>query len=344
MTARSTFLPGNRGIKFQGRRTPPGSNGRERRRHPRCGSVQGRCPRVLPYEGPVTQRGARHGLASAGTLCAVRLRRGARTTRSLTVQPEAGEATLVEAVVSRARDQAPDQDTGLLHEEFVRRYYDRVPEEELAARDPANLCRAALAHLELLSGRRGPGSALRVYNPAPDRDGWRSPHTVVEIVSDDMPFLVDSVTMELDRQGHAVESLIHPVMAVQRDASGAVRGFGPLGAPNARSESVIHVEVAREPDAGGLRHLEDGLHHVLDDVAAAVADWPAMLERMEEAIADLGRRSGAEGAEEAGAFLRWLADDQFVFLGSREYELVREHDEDHLRAVGGSGLGILRGD
>jgi glutamate dehydrogenase len=261
----------------------------------------------------------------------------------LTVQPEAGEATLVEAVVSRARDHARDLDTGLLHEEFVRRYYDRVPEEELAARDPAHLCGAALAHLELLSGRRGPGSALRVYNPEPDRDGWRSPHTAVEIVSDDMPFLVDSVTMELDRRGHAVESLIHPVMAVHRDASGAVHGFGPLGAPNARSESVIHVEIAREPDAGRLRDLEHGLRHVLDDVAAAVADWPAMLGRMEEAIADLGRRSGADGAVEAGAFLRWLADDQFVFLGSRDYELVREDDEDHLRAQGGSGLGILRG-
>src|SRR3954447_14298739 len=158
---------------------------------------------------------------------------------------EPGEATLVETVVSRVHVEPPDPEAGL-QEEFLRRYYDRITQDDLAARDPADLYGAALAHLELQRARRGHGDAVRIYNPDPERDGWRSPHTAVQIVSDDMPFLVDSVTMELDRRGHAVESLIHPVMAVQRDASGAVRGFGPVGAPNARSESVIHVEVARE--------------------------------------------------------------------------------------------------
>src|SRR6202011_3080800 len=105
-------------------------------------------------------------------------------------------------------------------QQFVRQYYHWVPAEDLADRSPLDLYGAAIAHWNLCQ-RRAPGEIkVRVYNANFEQDGWQSPHTVVEIVTDDMPFLVDSVTMELAREGYAINLVLHPVIRVRRDADG----------------------------------------------------------------------------------------------------------------------------
>ena len=107
-----------------------------------------------------------------------------------------------------------------LAEKFAQLYYAEVDPEELAAREPRDLQGAAAAHLAF--GRRfaGGGTKVRAYNPVRDQHGWHSTHSVVEIVNDDMPFLVDSVTMEVNRQGLTLHLVIHPVLRVTRDGAG----------------------------------------------------------------------------------------------------------------------------
>ena len=229
--------------------------------------------------------------------------------------------------------------------EFVRQYYHWVPPQDLHDRDVADLCGAVLDHWEA-AARRAPGEAkVTVRNPEAPADGWSSPYTVLEIVSDDMPFLVDSVTMELSRQGYAIELIIHPVMRVVRDAEGVLTDvLAPGdGAAGVQAESVIHAEVQRESDSDRLAVLHAGIDLVLEEVRAAVEDWGAMRARTTQLAAELQRRSPPcehRLLQECQAFLRWLAQDNFTFLGYREYELS---DGGELRAVAGTGLGILRG-
>ena len=212
-------------------------------------------------------------------------------------------------------------------EMFLRAYWERVPAEDLVGRDPVDLAGAALAHLHLAE-RRAPGVArVRVYTPTFDDHGWASTHTVVEVVVDDMPFLLDSISMELVRKNC---------------------GPPPGGAPRHRG-GVVHPRRDRPP-AGGERmeQLRVGLLAVLDDVRAAVEDWPAMRAQALAVAAELEERptpGGADEAEEARDFLRFLADDHFVFLGFRDYDLVHDDGGDStLKPVPGSGLGILRED
>ena len=85
--------------------------------------------------------------------------------------------------------------------------------------------RAISSALRSLSGglpeRRHPGHAkIRIYNPDPTTDGWSSPHTIVEIVNDDMPFLVDSVSLAINASGRTVHLVIHPILSVMRDPKG----------------------------------------------------------------------------------------------------------------------------
>ncbi len=186
---------------------------------------------------------------------------------------------------------------------------------------------------------------MRVFNPSIEEHGWQSTHTVVEIVNDDMPFLVDSVTTEVNRSGLALHLLLHPVLLNRRDAAGQLLEPAVSGAEGVR-ESFMHVEVDRLADATSIEALAADLTRVLNDVRLAVADWRTMLGRLEEILADLGRQPpplSAEVLDECTAFLRWLIRGHFTFLGYRSSDLTRVDGADALCTTPGSGLGILRG-
>ncbi len=229
---------------------------------------------------------------------------------------------------------------------FVRQYFGQVDPEDLADRQVADLYGAALSHWGF-ARKREPGRArLRVLNPSIAEHGWQSTHTIIEIVNDDMPFLVDSVTMEVNRHGLTLHLIIHPLVAVIRDSAGTLQGLATeTPSPDARRESFIHVEVDRVADAGQLEALAADLTRVLGDVRAAVADWSAMKARVLDIVQGLDDRAPPippQELAEGQAFLRWLADDHFTFLGHRSHELVKVDGEDALKIMPDSSFGILR--
>jgi glutamate dehydrogenase len=230
--------------------------------------------------------------------------------------------------------------------EFARQYYGQVAAEELAERQLADLYGAVLSHKHFARTFAGGAPKLRVYNPRLEEHGWQSTHTIIEIVNDDMPFLVDSITMEVNRQALTQHLIIHPVLKVRRDAEHRFAGLArERSDPEGRFESFIHVEVDRVTEPARVQALNEGLLRILGAVRAAVQDWKAMRQRILDIVDELPRTQlpGApEDVAEDRAFLQWLADDNFTLLGCRDYDLVREHDEDQLRVVPGSGLGILR--
>src|SRR5678815_2797810 len=160
-----------------------------------------------------------------------------------------------------------------LAERFERLYYAEVDPEELAARSARDLAGAAASHLEFGRTFSSGKPRIRAYNPAPAKHGWHSTHTVVEIVNDDMPFLVDSVTMEVNRQGLTLHLVIHPVLRTARNAAGELESVSAPGeSTGGRLESFMHLEVDRRTDPAKLAELEAGLARVLGDVRAAVQD------------------------------------------------------------------------
>ena len=207
---------------------------------------------------------------------------------------------------------------------------------------------------------------MRVFTPTVEENGWTCSHTVVEVVTDDMPFLVDSVTNELSRQERAIHLVIHPQVVVRRDVTGKlleILGTSNLvdaanaslpGAqlpPDALVESWMHVEVDRETDRADLKQIAADLRRVLSDVRESVEDWTKMRDaalRIADELATTPPPLPEQEVGESWELLRWLADDHFTFLGYREYRLTSATadgaEEDVLTAVPGTGLGILRSD
>src|SRR3989442_3920756 len=174
------------------------------------------------------------------------------------------------------------QDSVLIGE-FARLYCAEVDAEELAAREPLDLKGAAAAHLAF--GRKfSAGKAkIRAYNPVPEQHGWQSTHTAIEIVNDDMPFLVDSVTTEVNRQGLTLHLLIHPVLRALRDAKGELLSISqPSESSEGRLESFMHIEADRQTDPAKLAELEAGIARGPAHVRAGVGDWKPMPAGMAE--------------------------------------------------------------
>jgi glutamate dehydrogenase len=257
----------------------------------------------------------------------------------VTTRTDESKATILEAAVTRAREQAGTDADDV--ERWLRSYYAHVAPEDVADRTASDLTGAALAHWELMQLRRPGELKVRVYNPTLAEQGWESPHTVVEFVNDDMPFLVDSISMEITRHGSGIHLMVRPIVNVRRDDEGQLQGLVEEGGIR---ESTIAVEIDKQTDPQALTELHDDLVRVLGDVRAAVADWPAMLEQAQAIVRDFQQRPPPVDPEETSEtidLLEWMRDN-FTFLGFREYEIAEEEGEEVLRAVPGSGLGILR--
>jgi glutamate dehydrogenase len=204
----------------------------------------------------------------------------------------------------------------------IAKFYEHVPPGDVIERRLADLGEAALS-LWRFAGRRLPGHAkIRVYNPEPHVDGWSSPHTVIEIVNEDMPFLVDSVTAAINAGDRVVRLVIHPTLTVDRTPAGRLREIRQPGDAGTR-ESWMQIEITREPDPAGLAKLTEELSRVLVDVRAAVGDWEAMRRNLRILLDDLSGPPAppvpTHELVEAQDFLAWLDDDNFTFLGFRDY-------------------------
>jgi glutamate dehydrogenase len=286
----------------------------------------------------------------------------------MVTQLDEAKAALLEEAVAYARASrgadgggaAPGG--GVDPDEVLRRFYRHVPYDDLADRAPADVLGAVRSGAELAAVRPQGTAKIRVWTPTREKSGWstgETAHTVVEVVTDDMPFLVDSVTAELTRLGHGIHVVFHPVFAVERDLVGRLRSVHDVDPPQqapaaALTESWMHLEIDRQADdPARLGSIEAALRRVLSDVREAVEDWPkmrtaalALAEGLDGEQGEAAERAGV-GYEELTAgqeLLRWLADDHFTFLGYREYLLVQADGEDTLRAVPGTGLGVLRAD
>jgi glutamate dehydrogenase len=166
---------------------------------------------------------------------------------------------------------------------------------------------------------------------------------VLEIINDDMPFLVDSVVGELNQRGIDIRLLVHPVFVVERDSAGRLTGFMPARPAGGSRESFIHLHVEGADDAAQRTEIVRALEGVLADVRVCVHDWPPMLARIRGVIAELRETPPplpVDEIAEAIQFLEWIAEDNFTFLGARDFAFTSTGDV--LEPDFKTGLGLLR--
>ncbi len=251
---------------------------------------------------------------------------------------------LIDSVASKAgKGRAPK-----LLEPFSRLLYGRGVPEDLEAYSADALAELAREAFGFLKERKPGRHKLRLYNPEDGAPGGLGEITVIEIANDDMPFLVDSTLGLLSERGHDIALVLHPILAVERSPKGELTGLDDGAAvvsDHFSRESFIHIHISRLGLESDRASLEADIDSMLKDVRTVVLDWPGMRDRLDRAVTDYQANPPAVAVEELSEsiqFLQWLLDNHFTFLGMREYAFEGGPGHGQLKAVRGSGLGILR--
>ena len=242
------------------------------------------------------------------------------------------------------RAKSDDDNTRMLAE-FAQYYFKAIALEDIEVMQVDDLYGAVLTHWNLALNFVPGTEKINIYNPTLEQHGWQSPHTVIDIVIDDMPFLLQSVTMEINRHGFASHLVVHPVFSIVRSADHDLIRASSGPDASGQAECMLHLEIDRQTNPAILDMLRRNLVKVLTDVRAATEDWHSCLNKMSIAIEELkglAQEQRFSDIDDSILFLQWLHDDHFVFLGYREYEVITEGEEAYFKVVAGSGLGVLR--
>lgn len=254
---------------------------------------------------------------------------------------------IINQIKTYIKNHAPEKEIHLL-DAFAQRYYLASSVEDLKHRSIQNLYGILYSHWKFIS-QRSPGEAkIKIFNPEKSVDGWESTHTIIQISHDDIPFLVDSIRMVINHYGYQIHFIVHfGGLKVIRNKQHNITKLLPLGEieKDATSEAPIYIEIDRLTDEKDMSELGVEIDKVLGDVRASVADWRKMVAKVEDCLGELENNPPSlELAElaESRDFLRWLVNNNFTFLGVRDYKLIGNGTNRALQIIPGSGLGVLR--
>ena len=241
---------------------------------------------------------------------------------------------------------AGDGFDAIIRQKFIQYFYSYTSGEDLSAHSSEQLCAMALSHLRLMADLSPDEIKVKVFNPSLEEDGWVCPHTVVQVVLKDRPFLVDSLRMEITRLNLDHFFMVHMGgMLVIRDDHGKITDIERYKGQDVKVglvESPIYIEIERQHDPASMESIRLHLLRVLNDVCIAVTDWPKMCDKMREVIAEMEAvNDNNEEVIESIAFLKWLLENNFTFLGVRDYDIKNEDDKLVLKLVPNTGLGVL---
>ncbi|MHB1947738.1 MAG: NAD-glutamate dehydrogenase [Gammaproteobacteria bacterium] len=252
-------------------------------------------------------------------------------------------------VLNILKSRVPKSQARLL-EIFATRFFGACSLHDLSQRTIEDLAGALWSIWNFIYQREPGESKVRVFNPSREKDGWESTHTIIEVSHDDIPFLVDSMRMDINRSGIQIHFAIHfGGTKVKRDADNKITDILPLGQSDAdaRSEAPIYFEIDRQIDPVAMEGLRNSIVKILGDARLAVCDWRKMLEKAEQSLQELEQNppplDPAEIAESKD-FLRWLINNHFTFLGCRDYKLIGNETNRALQIIPGTGMGVLRED
>lgn len=262
---------------------------------------------------------------------------------------EEGKDVLISAIIDRIKHSMTGDQTEFCAE-FAKQLYETVALEDLRSWEMDDLYGAVVNFWSLISERKPHETKIRIYNPDFERHGWQTTHTVIEVICDDMPFLVDSIRLVIHRMGLASHLTIHMGgIRVKRDKHNRICKILPRDEVT-KDKDVIHeapifLQIDRQNDHKILEAIHKGCEHALEDNRVVFEDWEKMREEVREAIGELDKAASvldANEVEETKAFLNWIEDHHFTFLGMRDYELVEKGNETILQAIHHTGLGLLR--
>ncbi|MBV7314617.1 NAD-glutamate dehydrogenase [Shewanella sp. NIFS-20-20] len=257
---------------------------------------------------------------------------------------DAMPSVLLENVVSLIHSKVPHTQAKQV-EQLAICLYSNMSKDDLHMRNDSDLYGAVMSLWNALNKTACGDTHIRVFNPSQAKHGWQSAHSVIEVISPDMPFLIDSVGMLLNRLGITAHIMLHTPLAIDRTSDGVSHiSFINDNRSDAEKVAVFAIEIDRQNNGQEIKLLEQEIHSVLSDVAASVHDWQAMSQKLADTIEQLPKLpfpGDKQELTEAVNFLSYLKNHHFTLLGYRQYTLKRVKGDVELVPNMDTGLGLM---
>ena len=254
-------------------------------------------------------------------------------------------SVLLDNVSKLIRKKVKGQQTPLV-DIFAKKLYQDMPKDDLVNRHDSDLYGAALSLWHSLNQQSLDSIEIRVFNPELSRNGWESTHTIIEIIVKDMPFLVDSVRMALNRLGISSHLLLHCPLSIVRDDKNHITEFlDDNSEADIARQTVFLIEVDRQAGQQELDVLSAELESVVMDLCGVVDDWKPIKDKLLSIIDGLPTQPKPKNVgdvDEAIEFLNWLADDNFTLMGYRRYNVVPIKGDTKIEGEPESSLGLMK--
>ncbi len=255
---------------------------------------------------------------------------------------------IIERLVDHVIDNLPKEESPLI-KNFIRQYYLSISPEDLSSKSIEDLYAAVISHWHFILQRYPGEIKVRVFNPSLEQHGWQTMHSVIEIGCDDMPFLVDSVLIELNQLEVNIHLIIHMGnIKLRRNTGGHIIEVADYKQSTHSSEwlteAAIYIEIDRQSDKDVLETISKNLYKVLNDVKISVEDWPRMKQQMLNILEYLESNPPPlekDAFQESLMFIDWVADNHFTFMGYQAYTAKTSDEEGlefHLQRDSSLGL------
>lgn len=219
--------------------------------------------------------------------------------------------------------------------------------DDLDGRSDSDLYGAILSLWKLLQSKKNGEPSIKVFNPEIAKHGWQSSHTVIQIIVDDTPFLVDSIRMAINRLNITSHLILHSPMHFTRDENGNLAEFVEKSdrAEKHCSETVFLIEIDRQSRPEFVKDLTEELRSVVSEVSLSVADWQPMREKLTEITKNFAKsksKASPEVKSQGKTFLNWLNDHNFTLMGYRYYNVKAIEGDHRWCPQDDSSLGLMK--
>ncbi|MFC4699467.1 NAD-glutamate dehydrogenase [Glaciecola siphonariae] len=255
-------------------------------------------------------------------------------------------SVLLEQVFSLINEKNKAKDAHLIGQ-FGQLLFKNMSFDDLNGRSDSDLYGTILSLWQQLQEKQAGTPLIKVINPEIAKHGWQSSHTIIQIIVDDMPFLVDSIRMAINRLHITSHLILHTPMHFKRDQSNRVVEFVEQGSREQehRSETVFFIEVDRQSKAEYIKQLTDELHSVVSEVSLSVSDWQPMREKLAAITKQVDKtvsKSPDDVKAQSKTFLNWLNDHNFTLMGYRYYKVTAIEGDHRWIPDNDSSLGLMK--
>ena len=259
-----------------------------------------------------------------------------------------GSPSVILNNVTKLIYQKVDKKTAALIEKFTDLLYGNISTLDLAHRNDSDMYGATLSLWSSLNEHKDEAPVIHVFNPSVSKNGWKSSHTIIEVIVKDMPFLVDSIRIALNRLGLSPHLMLNAPLKIIRDKKLEVTDLVSIvdGKFKATSEETIFlIEIDRQESQSELDSIKSELLSVVEDIRLAVNDWQPMLKRLTDVIGETQKAklpSDKKAKEDTLEFLTWLSKNNFTLMGYRSYNVNAVKGDISLEADMDSSLGLMK--